>query len=168
MTTRDLIERFHLQPLVGEGGYFCRSYESEEEARPGKKAASAIYYLLTEDTFSHLHKLPADEVYHFYLGDPVELLVLLDSGESRLVTLGQEVLAGQEVQFIVPKGAWQGSRLKTGGKLALLGTTMAPGYTDDDYCPADREMLIKRFPEWAERITELTEPPRFPDAEPEG
>lgn len=165
MNAKELIERFSLQPLLGEGGYFCRSYEAIEEAAPGKKAASAIYYLLTESTFSSLHKLPADEVYHFYLGDPVELLLLYENGESRLVTLGQNVLAGQEVQFPVPKGTWQGSRLKSGGKTALLGTTMAPGYTDDDYCPADREALKQKYPEWAERIDELTKQTIFPDGE---
>lgn len=161
MTAKELIERFDLHPLVGEGGYFCRSYESEEEAAPGKKAASAIYYLLTENTFSSLHKLPADEVYHFYLGDPVELLLLCENGESRLVTLGQDVLGGQEVQFAVKKGTWQGSRLKSGGTVALLGTTMTPGYTDDDYCPADPDALKEKYPEWAERIDELTKQTTF-------
>lgn len=160
---RQLIELLQLQPLAGEGGYFRRSYESDAEVRPGKKSASAIYYLLTAGTFSSLHKLSADEVYHFYLGDPVELLLLSPAGESRLVTLGQDIAAGMEVQFAVPQGWYQGSRLKQGGSYALLGTTMCPGYTDDDYTPADADALTQQFPQWAELISALTRDPEYPD-----
>src|SRR5207245_2095434 len=91
-------------------------------------AGTAIYYLLTPDTFSALHRLPTDEVYHFYLGDPVEMLQLWPDGSGRVGTLGQDVRAGQLLQVIVPRGVWQGSRLRPGGAFALLGTTMAPGF----------------------------------------
>lgn len=158
MTAKELIEKLHLEPLIGEGGYFRRSYESEEQVREGKPAATAIYYLLTDKDVSALHKLPADEVYHFYLGDPVELLLLCPDGTSRLVTLGQQIDAGMEVQFTVPKGCYQGSMLRKGGKYALLGTTMCPGYTDDDYTAGEREALKRQFPQWAERIDTLTAP----------
>lgn len=160
---RLLIDKLQLQPLEGEGGYFRRSYESEEEARSGKKLSSAIYYLLTAGTFSSLHKLPADEIYHFYLGDPVELLLLSPDGKSRLITLGQDIASGMEVQFAVPKGWYQGSRLKKGGTYALLGTTMCPGYTDDDYTPADAGELSRQFPQWSELIRALTGTPEYPD-----
>lgn len=160
---KKIIENLRLQPLLGEGGYFRRSYETEEELCPGKKLGSAIYYLLTENTFSSLHRLPSDEVYHFYLGDPVELLLLAPNGESKLVTLGQDLDAGMQVQAVVPKGWYQGSRLKKGGSYALLGTTMSPGYTDDDYVPGDREALIASFPQWKARIEELTQPPAYPE-----
>lgn len=156
MTARELIEQLQLQPLIGEGGYFRRSYESAEQVREGKPAATAIYYLLTDKDFSALHRLPADETYHFYLGDPVELLLLCPDGTSRLVTLGQDISSGMQVQFTVPKGAYQGSMLKEGGSFALLGTTMCPGYTDDDYTAGDRKTLRRQFPQWGERIEALT------------
>lgn len=163
MEIKTIIRQLQLQPLSGEGGYFRRSYETEEVLPSGKCIGSAIYYLLTDGTFSSLHKLPSDEVYHFYFGDPVELLLLSPDGESRLVTLGQDIENGMEVQFCIPKGWYQGSMLKKGGKFALLGTTMCPGYTDDDYTPADRAELSARFPQWKERIEALTQKPEFPD-----
>lgn len=156
-----LIAQLKLQPLVGEGGYFRRSYESTETLHTGKPLATAIYYLLTEETFSSLHKLPADETYHFYLGDSVELLLLSPDGESRLVTLGQNIPNGEAVQFTVPKGWYQGSMLKAGGQYALLGTTMSPGYTDEDYTAGDAADLKAKFPQWAARIDALTAPLDF-------
>ncbi|HWW92062.1 MAG TPA: cupin domain-containing protein, partial [Vicinamibacteria bacterium] len=96
------------------------------------------------------------EVYHFYLGDPVELLLLHADGRSELAVLGADLMAGQSVQLVVPRGAWQGSRLRAGGRLALLGTTMAPGWDALDYEGGEREALIRRYPGEAERIRALT------------
>ena len=123
-----------------------------------KPRATAIVYLLSADpgSFSAIHRLPADEIYHFYLGDPVELLLLKQDGTSEIVTLGHDVLNGQQIQFAVPAGAWQGSRLVPGGDFALMGTTMAPGFIDEDYLPGERESLARQYPDRAGLITLLT------------
>ena len=107
--------------------------------------------------------LPTDEIYHFYLGDPVQLLLIPPEGEPRTVILGQDVMAGMEVQFVVPAGWYQGSRLIEGGAWALLGTTMAPAYDDSDYRDADPDALIARFPDYADEIRRLTAPAVFPE-----
>lgn len=167
MTARQLIEHLKLVPLPVEGGYFRQTYRSEEtlarSALPGRYGSerafgTAIYYLLSDelDCFSALHRLPTEEVYHFYLGNPVELLLLQADGRSARVELGQDLLAGQRVQFVVPRGVWQGSRLQAGGQWALLGTTMAPGYDPSDYEGGEREELIRRYPREAELIRALT------------
>lgn len=164
----ELIRQFNLKPLPAEGGLFVQSYVSEEmippEALPGryqgvrKPFGTAIFYLLTSDpdSFSALHRLPTDEIYHFYLGDPVEMLLLYPDGSSRKVILGQDIMAGQFVQWVVPRGVWQGSRLVAGGEYALLGTTMAPGFTPEDYEGGDRDWLMVHYPHEAERISRLT------------
>jgi predicted cupin superfamily sugar epimerase len=123
-----------------------------------KPLSTAIYYLLTDeaDSFSALHRLPTEEVYHFYLGDPVELLLLHADGGSELAVLGPDLGANHRVQLVVPRGVWQGSRLRVGGRVALLGTTMAPGWDVLDYDGGDREALIRRYPGEAERIRALT------------
>src|SRR5262249_16929547 len=118
-------------------------------------AGTAMYYLLTPDSFSAMHRLPTDEVYHFYLGDPVEMLLLGHAGGQRMV-LGPDILHGQQAQFVVPARLWQGSRLREGGEFALLGTTMAPGFDFADYEHGDRQALIERYPFCAEEITRLT------------
>lgn len=153
-TAADLIAALGLVPLLPEGGYFRETYRST--ARHGGKAlATAIYYLLTPDTFSAMHRLPTDEVYHFYLGDPVRLLQLGPDG-GQVIDLGPDLAAGQRPQWVVPAGAWQGSCLVAGGRFALLGTTMAPGYDPSDYEAGDRGRLTAAYPPWAALIAERT------------
>lgn len=77
---------------------------------------TAIYYLLTRETYSALHWLPTDEIFHFYLDDPVSMLNLYEDGTSSLIKLGQDLLNGHHVQYKVPGGAWQGSFLQRGWK----------------------------------------------------
>lgn len=167
ITPQQLIDIFELKPLPIEGGLYFQTYCSREtvsrEDLPDrypvqKPFGTAIVYLLTADpdSFSALHKLPTDEVYHFYLGDPVELLQLHPDGRSERIILGQDLLNGQKVQHIVPRDVWQGSHLLPGGQFALLGTTMAPGYTDEDYVGGDAETLIAAYPQQTDLIRQLT------------
>lgn len=164
----EIINLLNLKPLPNEGGLFVQTYVSEEwipiaslpERYKGrtKPFGTAIFYLLTNDldSFSVLHRLPTDEIYHFYLGDPVEMLLLYANGSTRRVVLGQNILAGQFVQWVVPRGVWQGSYLLPGGEYALLGTTMAPGFTLEDYEPGDRDFLLTQYPQEADLIRRLT------------
>ena len=161
LTPEEIIDLLDLTPLPVEGGYFRQTYLSRETIpveslpmryRSAKPFSSVIYYLLFDDLVSALHRLPTDEVYHHYLGDPVELLLLLPDGGSQVAVLGPDLAAGQQVQFVAPAGAWQGSRILPGGSYALMGTTMAPAYTDDDFELGDSEELIKSYPEQIERI----------------
>ncbi len=150
MTARDIIDALHLVPLPIEGGYYRETWRSD--------AGSAIYYLLTDepDSFSALHRLPTDEVYHFYLGDPVEQWRLHPHGQVERVVLGSSIRAGQHVQSVAPAGVWQGSRLCAGGRVALLGTTMAPGFDARGYEHGDRTALLDAFPQAADVIHALT------------
>jgi len=167
VTAKQLIEHLKLEPLPIEGGYFRQTYRSDEtlarSALPARYPServfgTAIYYLLSDepDCFSALHRLPTEEIYHFYLGDPVELLLLHPDGPSQRVVLGPEIFGGQQVQFVVPRGVWQGSRLIPGGRWALLGTTMAPGYDASDFEGGEREALMQQFPQEADLIRALT------------
>jgi predicted cupin superfamily sugar epimerase len=169
MNAEQLVEALGLMPLEVEGGLYRQTYVAEESlsaevlpARYGvaKPMSTLIYYLLTDDpdSFSALHRLPTDEVYHFYLGDPVEMLQLHPDGSSDRVVLGSDVLSGQRVQYLAARDVWQGSRLVAGGRFALMGTTMAPGFTEDDYEGGEREGLIGQFPAQAELIRALTRP----------
>ncbi len=166
-TAREIADALGLEPLPEEGGLYRQSYAADETIAAAalpprygrdKALSTAIYYLLTDeaDSFSALHRLPTDEVYHFYLGDPVELLELHADGTRRRVLLGPDVLAGQRVQHVVLRGVWQGSRVLPGGRYALLGTTMAPGFDFPDYEHGRRAELAARYPEEADLIRALT------------
>ena len=117
---------------------------------------TAIYYLLTPDTFSAMHRVRGDEMFHFYLGDPVEMLQLKSDGSGEVTILGQDIASGMRLQHTVTGRVWQGSRVRHGGKYALLGTTMAPGFEYEDYETGERRELIARYPQHADLITSLT------------
>lgn len=165
MTADQIRTLLNLQPLPVEGGYYSRTYRADESipasALPDRYNgdrlfSGAIYYLLTPDTCSALHRLRSDEVYHFYLGDPVEMVQLFPDGSGQVITLGSDILSGMKPQRVVPHEVWQGSRLMPGGQWALMGTTIAPAYEDADYAHGNREMLINTYPQFAELITALT------------
>lgn len=158
MTAQEIIQLLCLEPLEMEGGYFRQNYRNKTSWDDHKPMSTAIYFLLTPDTYSCLHRLPNDEVYHFYLGDPVELLVLDEKGQGSVRILGSDLAAGMQVQTAVPAQAWQGSRLLPGGSWALLGTTMAPGFTDDDFTAMPHETaqgLCRLRPELEQLILAL-------------
>jgi predicted cupin superfamily sugar epimerase len=167
MDAEQLIRLLRLEPLPVEGGHFRQTWSSDvmlpASALPvrysaPRAAGTAIYYLLTSDpdSFSAMHRLTSAEVYHFYLGDPVEMLLLHAEEDPKRVVLGADLAGGQHVQYVVPRSVWQGSRVIRGGSYALLGTTMAPGFEPSDFTLGIREELIRQFPEQAELIRELT------------
>lgn len=133
-----------------EGGFYRETYRTDQ--------SSATYYLLTDKTFSEMHRLQADEIYHFYAGDAVEILQLFADGHSELHRLGNYLQGGEIPQLIIPAGTWQGSRLCHGGSYALMGTTMTPGFTLDGYEQGSSDVLARQYPEYASLIQQLTRP----------
>jgi len=103
-----------------------------------------------------MHRLQTDEIFHFYLGDPVEMLQLFTDGSGEVITLGQDILNGMYPQITVPRGTWQGARLYRSGNFTLLGTTMAPGFESSDYEDGHRDELITSYPQFKDLITALT------------
>lgn len=164
MTADEIIRLLELKPHPAEGGYFREIYRADEmiphaalPARYGgaRTFGTAIYYLLTPESFSALHVLDSDEAFHFYLGDPVEMLQLHPSGESERVVIGNDLAAGHAPLVIVRRGVWQGSRLIPGGRFALLGTTVAPGFEFVDYSHGDGAALAARYPDRKDLIAAL-------------
>ncbi|MGD0732097.1 MAG: cupin domain-containing protein [Terracidiphilus sp.] len=159
MTTNEIKALLNLQPHPLEGGFYHRTYTSAvavDLPRGSRPAGTAIYYLLEPGTFSEMHVLQSDEIFHFYLGDPVEMLQLHPDGSSALFTLGPDLAAGHHVQLVVPAGVWQGAHLVGNGKVALLGCTVTPGFDFADYRGASYAELAEKWPAQAETIRKLT------------
>jgi len=159
MTAAEMKALLKLEPHPIEGGHFRQTYVSAEKMqleRGARAAGTAIYYLLEEGAFSEMHMLRSDEIFHFYLGDPVEMLQLYPDGGSAVFLLGPDLAAGQHVQLLVPAGVWQGSRLVEGGKAALLGCTVSPGFHYADYQGGSFAELAERWPARREHIRVLT------------
>jgi predicted cupin superfamily sugar epimerase len=164
-TAEEIIQHLALVPHPCEGGYFRQTYRSQlmipadvlpKEYAGERCASTAIYYLLTPGTFSEMHRLPTDEVFHFYLGDPVEMLQLHPDRRGEVIRIGTNLAGGELPQVLAPGGVWQGARLSPRGQFALLGTTVAPGFEYADYTSGRRDELITAFPDFAEMITSLT------------
>ena len=113
-----------------EGGWYRRTWEAP--SAPGERpAASAIYYLLLDGEESVSHRIDADELWHFYEGDPLELTREWPDGRGDVVVLGPDIAAGQAPQIVVEAGVWQAARPL--GRFALVGATVTPAFTFDGF-----------------------------------
>jgi predicted cupin superfamily sugar epimerase len=167
LTAERIIKLYNMKPLPGEGGYYVETYRSGEmvakESLPerydsDRPHGTAIFYLLTPDTHSNIHRLKSDEIYHFYLGDPIQLVLIHPNGTTKVLFLGHDIQAGQFVQAFVPAGMWQGAYLLEGGEFALMGTTVTPGFDFSDTELGVRSELLKQYPQHRDFITRLTPP----------
>ncbi len=156
MRAEEVVARFHLQPLPVEGGFFRQVWRSPPDA--AAPAGTAIIAMVTDapDGFSQFHRLTRDELWHFYAGDPLELILLEPGGTSRHVRLGQDVAGGDEVLAVVPAGTWMAAR--TTGAWSLFGNTLAPGFTSDCYEGARADELVAGWPQERAAIEALVRP----------
>lgn len=167
VAAHQIITLLNPTPHPEEGGYFIETYRSSEtvsdEALPIRyrglrSLGTAIYYLLTPETFSAMHRLQSDEIFHFYLGDPVEMLQLFPDGSGKTIMIGSDIFKGMQPQVIVPRGVWQGTRLTQEGRFALLGTTVSPGFDSADYESGRKDELLRSYPQFQDLIIALTKP----------
>jgi uncharacterized protein len=166
MTAEDVKEILGLVKHPREGGWYVRTWESEELVAAScfedgrydgaRRTSTAIYYLLEPGTFSEMHVLKSDEIFHHYMGGAVEMLQLFEDGRSERIVIGKDLMAGERPQHVVRTGVWQGSRLLRSEGWALLGCTVSPGFEFEDYEDANAEELVARWPGEAEMIRGLT------------
>ncbi|MEW5852325.1 MAG: cupin domain-containing protein [Myxococcota bacterium] len=154
-----LVQALDLQPHP-EGGFFREVYRAPLTLHGlphgGPRAAhTAIYFLLPAGTFSALHRVASDEVWHHYDGNPVVLHLLRDDGEYSRVRLGRSIRDGERPQHVVPAGTWQAA-VPDGERYALCGCTVAPGFEFADFAMPSREELLARFPKHADVVRNLT------------
>jgi predicted cupin superfamily sugar epimerase len=144
-----LIDRYGLQPLPVEGTLFASTYRSAANLPDGGPVGTAMIGMYCHDPVSRslFHRLPADEIWHFYGGDPIRLVLLHPDGSSSDVWLGADGDAGQTVQFVVPAGVWQAGELHPDGVYGLFGCTMAPGFTSVGFVGGRRSILHRTHPD---------------------
>lgn len=159
-----LVQTLELKPHP-EGGFYRETYRCTDMIVAGalppeygadRSVCTCIYYLLTSDSFSAIHRVKSDEIYHFYAGDGLELSLLFPDGKAETVLVGADITTGQRPQFVIPGGVWQGSRVVAGGKYALIGCTVAPGFDFADFEMGARSELCRDYPAHAEMISALT------------
>jgi len=156
MTADEIIRFLGLQPHP-EGGFYLETYRSGHLIPGlGRVYSTAIYYLLVPGAVSKFHALQQDEMFHFYLGDPVTWVLLHEDGEIEKIVLGQNIVQGQRLQLLVKAGTWFGGYLNDGGGFGLMGTTVAPGFDFKDFVFGQKEKLLNAFPAAGVEIAKLT------------
>jgi predicted cupin superfamily sugar epimerase len=155
-TAAEIVRTLELQPHP-EGGFYRELYRATEMVhlpRGPRPASTAIYFLLTKDTFSALHRIASDEAWHFYAGDALDIVTL---DESRAEAPRRDLRLDPRQPFaLVPARTWFGARLAPGGTYALVGCTVAPGFDFADFEMGERAGLTARFPAEAAIVAELT------------
>jgi len=162
MTVQELVAQLNLRPHP-EGGYYKEVYRSTAQipggSLPGfaesRSVATAIYFLIEANNFSALHKIKSDETWHFYAGDALEVVEINEEGVLKTTLVGSNLAAGECFQYTVPASTWFGSRVKQGGKFALVGCTVAPGFDFADFEMGARAALLNQFPQHGEVILAL-------------
>jgi hypothetical protein len=164
MTAEELIRRLELRPHP-EGGFYRETYRSKEHipaaALPPRfgsdhNFSTSIFFLLRDAEFSCLHKIKADETWHFYLGDPLTIVSFNDDGILEQASLGNRLDKGEIPQLVIPQGYWFGASVKGKQGYALVGCTVAPGFEFGDLTFGKREALLKQFPHLEDIISAYT------------
>lgn len=156
LEAKDIIEKLNLKPLPEEGGYYRETYRTQPPKHNDRDAGTGIYFLVVPESFSALHRVKSDEMFHFYSGDPVEMIQIDETGVLTRFVLGPDIMNGQHPQVLVKRGIWQGLRLQDAGKWALMGTTVSPGFEFEDFEIGVREDLLRQFPKHKEDILRFT------------
>ncbi len=160
MTAEYWIKKLGLLPHT-EGGFFKETYRSVETVLAGylpdrfshnRNFSTAIYYLLEKDQRSVFHKIKSDELWHFYDGDPVNLYIIDRHGS--LINKKVGITEDAFPQTIVPCDCWFAA--ESMGSYSLAGCTVSPGFDFSDFEMANRNKLLKAFPEHKEIIVRFT------------
>lgn len=148
-----------------EGGYYKEVYRSNEfvhkknlpDRYPSFRSFStSIYFLLESNEFSAFHRLKSDEIWHFYEGSSIHVLMILANGTFRKVVMGRDGEYDVVYQALIPKGCWFAAHVKEWDSFSLVGCTVSPGFDFEDFELGTREGLIKLFPQHAELIKTFT------------
>ena len=156
--TKAIIEHYQFQRLPVESTLYVSTYRSGVKTLEGGPLSTAMIGLYSDspESLSLFHRLTADEVWHFYGGDPLKLVLLYPDGSSEDITMGNDFVKGQLVQFVVPAGVWQAGYMVPGGRYSLFGCTMAPGFTGSCFEAGTTDELLKKYPQRSEEIIRLS------------
>lgn len=147
-----------------EGGYFRELYRSNElipqsnlpsRYSGARSISTSIYFMLTKNDVSKFHRIKSDEIWHFYLGDPLDIYVINNNGELKVLRLGNDFGKGETPQIIIEKNQWFGAKTSA-NSFSLLGCTVAPGFDFEDFELAERGTLLSDYPHLEKVIKEFT------------
>jgi len=132
-----------------EGGFYREIYRSPalvqpHDDRPPRSAITTIYFLLDASQHSSWHRVQSDEIWHFYEGEPLEILLLDPLGERVERHLLGPTGHDTAPVVVVPAGYWQAARPL--GSYTLAGCSVGPGFDFADF------QLLRDHPETAAQV----------------
>jgi len=149
-------------------GFVRETYKSDLAIAPGglpapfesgRPLGSALYFLVTPEAPVKLHRIQSDQLYHYYLGDPIEVLLLRENGLSELVVVGPNIVGGEIVQLFIPGNTFHTARVTGKSRWFLGGSTEWPGVVpSEDVELGNVEELAAKYPEAAADIRTFPEP----------
>lgn len=163
MSAKEYVASLGLQSHP-EGGYYKRTYESDEQlpvaALPARFTgdrliSTAIYFLLEGVDYSAFHRINSDEVWHFYSGGGLHIYVIHPDGRGECLLLGNDPNKGYQFQQVVKAGCWFASKPADENSYSLVGCTVAPGFDFADFEMANQMALLQNYPqhrEWIEML----------------
>ncbi|AZU61862.1 cupin domain-containing protein [Neobacillus mesonae] len=147
-----------------EGGYYKRTFESEEQVSDvelsvqyegRRKLYTSIYFLLTSNDISHLHRLKSDELWYYHGGSSLTIHVIHENGEYEEIQLGMDLEKGEVPQALVPKNSIFGSSVKEEGTCSLVGCMVSPGFDFQDFELFTQAELLQTYPQHREIIMKM-------------
>ena len=157
-----------MTPLPVEATFFAQTYRSEGRLGGGPVGTAGVgLFSVDPPSRSLFHRLTFDEVWHFYAGDPLRLVLLQPDGSDEEMILGDPT-AGHSVQHVVPAGSWQAGEVAPSGAWSFFGVTMTPGFTAECFEGGRAVDLLETYPSRAVDIERLSVPEHEPSAMPEG
>jgi predicted cupin superfamily sugar epimerase len=145
-----------------EGGWFKEVYRSKETVQKNalpdrftgnRSISTAIYYLLEKGDFSAFHRIKSDEIWHFYDGEPLEIIEINPDGNLIKHCLGLNPDNNCFPQIVIPAQSWFAAR--PAGTFTLVGCTVSPGFDFEDFEMGEKKKLSALFPEHKRIIEEL-------------
>lgn len=154
-----LIEKFQLQEHP-EGGFFKETYRCAQSLQTDfgeRNYSTGIYFLIPSGKHSWWHRIKSDEMWHFYLGGPLEIFEIDLNGQFTKTLLGQNLEQGESLQYVVKAGHWFGARCQKEVEYSFVGCTVSPGFDFQDFELDDKERLLKMYPHLSAEIKALGE-----------
>ncbi|CAN5494565.1 cupin domain-containing protein [soil metagenome] len=148
-----------------EGGFYKEVYRSSDVLKKqclpdrfsgDRNVCTSIYYLLPGNTFSSFHRIKSDETWHFYGGTTLSIYIIDVNGFHSVEKLGRDISVGESFQITVKAGCWFAAKVDEENSYTLAGCTVSPGFDFADFELADRNILIKEYPEHEALIRQLT------------
>src|SRR3979411_594656 len=146
MTADELRTLLKLEPIA-TCGFVRLTYVSKQaiaaDGLPapfadGRPLGSALYFLVTPEAPVRLHRISNDQLYHYYLGDPLEVFLLHPDGSAERVIVGPDLRSGQRVQLLIPGDTFHTARLVRPMGWFLGASTEWPGVVPADGASGDQ------------------------------